>query len=214
MNLQGLLGQVSARLDDLSLRERALLFIVVIGAVYFAVNGILFRPLQQRREHLLQALHTEHNRTRTLNLGARVILNESGRTAQSREQLQALKARLAAVDASLSSMTEGLVTPQDMVALVEKVLARSPGIRVVSVQNMPAVAAVSGASPSAALYRHGLKIVVEGRYPALVHYLKSLEGLHWKVFWGRAHLAVVRYPVSRLTLVLYTLSLHRGWIGG
>ncbi|MHB1585510.1 MAG: hypothetical protein ACYCRH_02800 [Acidiferrobacteraceae bacterium] len=212
MNARAMLSRLTERMDDLSLRERALLFVVVIGVVYFAVSGLLFRPLQQRREHLLQALHTEHNRTRTLNLQSRVILNESGRTAASREQLVALKARLAGIDASLQSMTQGLVTPKDMVALVERVLARSPGITVVSVQNMPAVSAVSGKSPTA-LYRHGLKIVVDGRYPALVHYLQSLETLHWRVFWGRAHLRVTRYPVSRLTLVLYTLSLHRRWIG-
>lgn len=213
MNARARLGQLVERMDDLSLRERALLFVVVIGVVYFAVSGLIFRPLQQRREHLLQALHTEHNRTRTLNLQSRVILNESGRTSQSREQLAALKARRAAIDASLQSMTQGLVTPKDMVTLVEQVLARSPGITVVSVQNLPAVPAISGKSPTA-LYRHGLKIVVDGRYPALVHYLRSLEGLHWKVFWGSADLTVTRYPVSRLTLVLYTLSLHKGWIGG
>lgn len=212
MNARAMLSQLTERMDDLSLRERALLFVVVIGVVYFAVSGLLFRPLQQRREHLLQALHTEHNRTRTLNLQSRVILNESGRTAASREQLVALKARLARIDASLQSMTQGLVTPKDMLALVQRALARSPGVTVVSVQNMPAVSAVSGKSPTA-LYRHGLKIVVDGRYPALVRYLQSLETLHWRVFWGRVHLTVTHYPVSRLTLVLYTLSLHRRWIG-
>ncbi len=212
MNLHPAFKRVLDRADDLSLRERALLFVVVIAAVYFGVSGLLFRPLQQRREQLLHSLKIERDRTRTLDMKSQVTLNESGRSAASRAELAALKARLATVDTSLQSMTQGLVSPKDMVALVERVLAQSPGITVVSVQNMPAVPAVSGKTRTP-LYRHGLKIVVEGGYPALVRYLKALEGLHWKVFWGKADLRVERYPVSRLTLVLYTLSLRRGWIG-
>ncbi len=212
MNLHPAFKRVLDRADDLSLRERALLFVVVIAAVYFGVSGLLFRPLQQRREQLLHSLKIERDRTRTLDMKSQVTLNESGRSAASRAELAALKTRLATVDTSLQSMTQGLVSPKDMVALVERVLAQSPGITVVSVQNMPAVPAVSGKTPTP-LYRHGLKIVVDGGYPALVRYLKALEGLHWKVFWGKADLRVKRYPVSRLTLVLYTLSLRRGWIG-
>nr|NIO43188.1 hypothetical protein [Burkholderiales bacterium] len=52
-----------------------------------------------------------------------------------------------------------------------------------------------------------------GRYLDIVDYLKTLEALPWKMFWGEAKLETEKYPRSRFTLVVYTLSLREGWIG-
>jgi len=212
MNITAIWRRITEHVDELALRERGLLFIVVITVLYFLAQAVLFRPLQVRRAHLVQLLQNGRNDTLALNLKTQSVLNSTGQTAAAKAQLDALQAKLATVDASLQSMTQGLVTPRAMLDLVQQVLNRSAGVRLVSLENLPAAAAVPGQTEGG-LYRHGLKIVVDGRYPDLVRYLTQLEGLHWKVFWDRADLETRRYPTSRLTIVLYTLSLHKGWIG-
>lgn len=210
--LLALWRRVAERVDELALRERTLLFLVILGVLYFLAQSLLFGPLQAQQAERLRQLQSARNDALALNLKTQAILNNTGATPAAKTELVALKARLAAVNASLKSMTQGLVTPREMLALVHQVLDRNVGVRLVSLENLPAAPAVPGQT-GAGLYRHGLRIVVEGRYPDLVRYLTQLEGLHWKVFWDQADLKVLRYPTSRLTLVLYTLSLNKAWIG-
>jgi len=63
------------------------------------------------------------------------------------------------------------------------------------------------------MYKHGLRIQLSGQYPDILRYLGALEALPWKVFWGEVQLQTEKYPVSRVTLVIYTLSLDEAWIG-
>ena len=63
------------------------------------------------------------------------------------------------------------------------------------------------------IYRHGMRVEFKGRYFDIVKYLQSLEGLPWKVFWGEVSLETDEYPVSKVSLVIYTLSRYPGWIG-
>ena len=63
------------------------------------------------------------------------------------------------------------------------------------------------------VYKHGMRVELRGGYMDILRYLKSLEALPWKVFWGQAVLKTEKYPDSRLDLLIYTLSTHEGWIG-
>ncbi len=78
-------------------------------------------------------------------------------------------------------------------------------------------AAGAPAAPPAApvvplLYRHGVRLVLQGSYLEMIAYLESLEGLPTQLFWGGAALDAQKYPQARLTLTLYTLSLDQKWI--
>jgi MSHA biogenesis protein MshJ len=58
-----------------------------------------------------------------------------------------------------------------------------------------------------------MRVELKGRYFDIVEYLKALEGLPWKVFWGEVSLESDKYPISKVSLVIYTLSRYPGWIG-
>jgi MSHA biogenesis protein MshJ len=95
--------------------------------------------------------------------------------------------------------------------------------------NLPGVPAIAGVTAPAAapapdpakkeapkagelIYRHGVEIVVEGSYLDMVGFMNALESLPTQVFWGKASLDAREYPKSRLTLVLFTLSLDQRWM--
>jgi len=69
-----------------------------------------------------------------------------------------------------------------------------------------------GAVPGA-LYRHGLRATFEGGYLDILAYLRALEALPWRFLWDEVSLEVPRYPVARVTLTVYSLSLDDAWIG-
>ncbi|OGI42866.1 MAG: hypothetical protein A2150_02140 [Candidatus Muproteobacteria bacterium RBG_16_64_11] len=62
-------------------------------------------------------------------------------------------------------------------------------------------------------YRHGMRIELKGGYLDMLAYLREVENLPWKMFWGQVTLQVEQYPVSRLVLHVYTLSTQESWIG-
>ncbi|GGY38671.1 type II secretion system protein GspM [Pseudoduganella albidiflava] len=78
----------------------------------------------------------------------------------------------------------------------------------------PGVAADSadGEPQKPLLYRHGVRIVLQGGYGDMVAYMAALERLPARLYWGQATLDATEHDKATLTLTLYTLSLDQQWI--
>jgi MSHA biogenesis protein MshJ len=57
-----------------------------------------------------------------------------------------------------------------------------------------------------------MRIELKGQYLDIVRYLRALESMPAKVFWGEVQFESEKYPVSRITLVIYTISLNKAWL--
>lgn len=69
-------------------------------------------------------------------------------------------------------------------------------------------------SSGVGLYKHAVKLAIEGEYFAVVDYLESLEALPWKIYWHALDYQVENYPKAKVVLEVYTLSTEKGFIGG
>ena len=67
-------------------------------------------------------------------------------------------------------------------------------------------------SRTAALYRHGVELTIEGSYGDVVTYLLAVEAMPQHILWGSLHLKVEQHPKVVVTLHLYTLSQDRNWL--
>ena len=237
--------QYADRIDALSLRERALVFVgILVVPIVIAVN-FLFVPLRNEQLRLEKQIASRVHQARELDAQGNALL--ASRTdhpdAAAQAQITQLRQQLRTNRGTLSVITHGLVGPKEMARLVREVLAKNGALQLVSIENLPplplggsgpgiasqAKAAVPGpaaaqsatfpgASPPDAatgpvLYLHGMRVVLKGRYVDIVRYLQALEALRWKMFWGRLDLKTQHYPVSEVTLVIYTLGFNRAWIG-
>lgn len=233
-DLKRRLKALAERIDALSLRERALVFVALLVVIYvFAVN-LVFAPLNAEKERLEKALKDRRGEIQALEAQMQAIL--VGQTAEAdpakRARLSALQGQLAALEEALAGATSGLVAPKEMAQLVEKMLLKNRGLMLVRLENLPAAPLLEGAvQPGAAppapgqrglpagqagqagLYKHGLRLELRGQYMDILNYLQELEALPWKVFWGQVTLETESYPVSRLNLLIYTLSTREGVIG-
>ena len=126
---------------------------------------------------------------------------------QLQTELAALQARVAQADAQ--GRTSDLVSPADMLPLLEQLLARHSGLKLRSLQSLGRTALDQG-TPT--LYRHGVELSVEGRYTDLLDYLKTLEASPQRLLWGSLQLQVRQHPQVLLTLRLYTLSTDAHWV--
>lgn len=216
--------QVAERIDALSLRERGMVFVGVLGLLYALVNAAIFPRLQIEEKQLRDRLAAKQQQIATMQTFIHEAALRHGQdpNAAARARIQSLKQLL-----GNQAGTSGVVAPSEMAKLVKAVLAHHGSVSLVRLQNLPAEPFGNSIAPQPAaakpvpvsvdtvgtLYRHGVKVEVQGGYVDLVSYLQALERLPWRVMWGEVQLTVEKHPTSRLTLTLYTLSSERAWIG-
>lgn len=225
------------RLDKMTLRERVLIFGAFSVLVVFVLGNLWVMPSWNEQRAMAATLAAKQAQNQALQAQYTQIEQSYGRNLddENKARLNALNQRLQSLDPSMVGVTRALVSPQEMARLLEDVLHHNQSLQVVSIESLPpepllppvektdqtdasipATTAEGTAPPLenfTGFYKHGMRVEVRGRYADIVNYLNALEGLRWKVFWGQVTLETEEYPVSHLTLVVYTLSLHQSWIG-
>ena len=213
------------KFDALTLRERVLVFAGIMAALYVVTINMLIAPMWKDMSQLKSNLNSKTSQLRQIEAELQVVLAGGAvdPDAANRARLAQLEQRLKTIDTSLAEMVTGLVSPQQMAKLVEQILVARPKLQVVQVESLPPVSLLKSAesagedslevAQNGVIYRHGMRIEFRGRYQDIVNYLKTVEKLPWKVFWGEVTLETEKYPYSKLTLTAYTLSLQEGWIG-
>lgn len=216
--------EIEERIDARPLRERGLIFLAFIAIVSVLTVNLLFAPTNISKKKLEAQFKTKNQQTVQLERQIQVMLRGQNRDPDTvnRIKLKQLKAKIRNLDVTLQRFTKGLVSPREMARLVEQILLKNRRLKIIKLENLPATSLIStstkqnnGKDPSTQglIYKHGMRIQLEGRYVDIVKYLKSLEKMQWKVFWGEVTISSEDYPVSKLNLVIYTLSLQQGWIG-
>jgi len=219
-------------LDQRPPRERLLILVAGLGVVGYLFYLLLIAPQQIEQQRLRERAATVKEQTDSIRKQLREIEQTYGRAIDEtgNARSEALRAQLKAMDPALAEVAQSLVSPKEMADLVEQVLRRNRALEVVSIENLPVspLGEVPPADPSAeppvtgepattdagtGFYKHGMVIEVRGRYVDIIGYLRALEKLPWKVFWGQVTLVAEDYPTSRVRLVVYTLSLNPKWIG-
>ena len=152
---------------------------------------------------------------------------------------QALLAAEAVRDGQLAALqrdTAALIDPPHMQQVLQELLQSRPGLRLLGLESFsaplvlpappaaPAAPAVAGqpasaATPAPILYRHGMRLTLEGSYFELRDYLRDIERRSLqsgrRLFWERLDYQVGEAGPgkARIVLELYTLSREAGWVG-
>ena len=219
---------VRGKIDGMSLRERALIFLAAAFVLVASVNAALLDPLLAKQKALSAQVVQQQEKMKELQAQVQGLLQ-----ARSADEHSPLRARLAQLrrqmqeqDSYLQSRRERLVEPEKMTDLLEQVLSKNDKLRLVELKTLPASPLVEKPQPSAAnlpagqkqpdpqkqIFKHGIQITVRGGYLEMLHYLAELEKMPAQMFWGEISMSVDKYPDAMLTLTLYTLSLDKTWL--
>lgn len=219
---------LSERVDAMSLRERALIFLAAVLVLITLVNSLLIDPLLTRQRELSRQIVQTQTQTKALQAQIQVLATAKNvdPDAALRARLQQMQQDLASADTALLDFQSGLVSPQQMPSMLEDILLRNRALSLVSLKTLPTqnlAAAVEQAAdgqagpaqpaaPQASVFRHGVEITLQGSYADLLRYLAAMESSPYRMFWGKAALKADSYPKATLTLTLYTLSLDKAWL--
>ena len=211
--------RLADRIDALSARERALIFVTMLAVLFIVANTLLFTPQRLEQKRVDLRITEKRGQTQALEIQIQGMVDRLSRdpNAAKHSKLEALRARIQQSDEALGRFVAGFVNPREMAELVEQALKKNRGLEFIKVENLSSVPVAGDAQQAAPeespIYKHGFRIEMKGNYRSIVNYLRALEKLPWKVFWGEVTLESETYPVSRVNVVIYTLSRNRGWLG-
>lgn len=217
-----------AKIDGMSLRERAMIFAAVAFMLVSLINAFFLDPLlaQQKKLSLQVIQQQEKMKEIQASLEALVQAKKDDASSPLRERIKLLQQQVVDGEIYLKSRRDKLVPPEKMGDLLEQVLSKNGRLQLVGLETLavtpliePSVAkpevnaiTVKTAGQERQVYKHGVKIAVRGNYADLLQYLTELEKMPTQMFWGSAKMSVVQYPNVELTLTLYTLSLDTIWL--
>ncbi len=215
MNLHDTLENLESRINNLSLRERGILFLAVALVLYLLWSALLSNPLAKKQQVLLTQIKSLRSEITTLDEQAVAIVERYNRdpNAAERRQLEQLQTSLAATRQELKQAISGLIEPQQMAKALETVLAEQKSLRFVRIENLGAEPLLPEQVTEAGIYKHAMRLEMEGSFTQTFNYLRALEALPWQFRWDEVELTMLDYPTARVVITVHTLSMQRGWLG-
>lgn len=217
------------RVDALKLNERVLLLAALLLVVVKVWDGLLLAPMTAERVRLQSEVETLGTALREADQLSQAVLAAARHDpdAEVAATLAARNAELSSVEAEIKSKVGRMVPQEQMATVLSAVLKRFDKLEFVALEGLgaePVLAAkaapADGAAapsadttPQAGAWRHGIRIRFKGSYLDALAYLRALETLPWGFFWDRIELETRDYPATEGSIVVYTVSLDRGWIG-
>ena len=134
--------------------------------------------------------------------------------ARARQRIAALSKETRSLDKQMQGLNRGLIAPEQMAEILQKMLSRDKGVKLVGLRTLPVSHLIENRQPDegANVYKHGIEITLQGRYLDMLDYLDRLEGLPWQMFWSQALMDAKDYPAVRITVTVFTLSLDEDWL--
>jgi MSHA biogenesis protein MshJ len=223
MTMQVQLEKLVAKVDAMSLRERALIFAAAAFLLVSLFDSLFLEPLLAKQKMLSAQVVQQQEKMKEAQSQIAALLQAKQADANSpqRERIRVLRQQIADGNAYLNDRRDKLVPPEKMAQLLEQVLNKNDRLKLVALNTLPVSLLIEPSADAPAsqatglerqIYKHGVKITVRGSYADLLQYLTALEKLPTQMYWSVAKMDVVQYPAVELTLTLYTLSLDKTWL--
>ncbi|MEG0009280.1 MAG: type 4a pilus biogenesis protein PilO [Aeromonas sp.] len=206
---------LAQKVAALSLRERVL--ILLTGAILLGAAGVYvwLDAADTRLTADRQALTAAQRDLEILTLenqGKQARLARDP-NSQVREQLNRVQESLARLDAELKAQTVDLIPAHEMPAVLEALLSRSANLHMMALTSLKPEPLMAG-EQKANLFKHGIRLQLEGGYFDVYQYLKALEALPRHFYWKGFDYRVVEHPKAAVAMEIYTLSTSKEFIRG
>jgi len=207
-----------------TVRERGILAAAAVALIFFGMDSALIQPTSAKLTRI--DLQTESATSDINRLGLalaalrRVELTEEERELLKRKQIA--EQQLAEINAEIEREISELVPPEAIVSLLGEMLTPDSGLRLVRLESQEPHRVGSGSlhesdtgllDATASLYRHGLRMEIEGEFADTIEYLKRVESSRWHILWDRFEYRVKQFPEATIIIDLHTVSEQEEWIG-
>lgn len=142
--------KVSTKLDAMTLRERALVFLTATGLILFLLYTMAVEPMLSRQAILLAEIAQQQNQISGIDteIAARAQGFVVDPDAQARAELNQAQAEIDTVGARLQAVQKGLVAPEKIAPLLEHLLRGNGKLALVALRTLPVTGMNEAAAPA------------------------------------------------------------------
>ena len=224
--------KIADRIDDLTLRERAMIFASVVLLLVALPYSMVVTPSLAKQKSFLDRVRQDQSQIESVQREIQILMASQSDAlgSENRQKLKGLERDLAEIEKQLTASESRLVSAEKMPELIRGVLKRSSRLQLVSLQAIPGtpmiaeagepaavapgVATAAGKAAPAAkpaavdsgLFKRGIEITVRGTYLDLLQFLGEMEQGPWRLLWGKVHIATDQYPAVTMKATIFTLS--------
>lgn len=214
------------KIDALNQRERVLVLLTAIVFLLMILQVALLDPLLSKREQLNSSIKSINAEMQQKN-NEKMILEAQLTAGINRDKIKRrnqLKSQRDQLNQKIEQSLVAMIPPRLMPEVLERVLAETKGLKLLSIENKPVVAMVrqkpameaaggNTAAGNQALYNHGFVLRLKGNYMEAITYFEKLSQLPWRFQWHDLRYRVEQYPNAIITLEVHTVSMAEEWIG-
>lgn len=199
--------RIAARINDMTLRQRAMLFATISLVVVALAYTALIDPVLVRQKRLIERTKLDQSQLAAVRAQIESLLKEqeTGKKDPEQTALRELEQRVAEAEQALAAKRQGFTAATRLPMLLKDLLGQGRPVQLEALRVLPGAQVGGGAE----LYRHGVEMTLRGTYFDLLQYLADLEKLPAGLLWGSAELQVEQYPQVKLTLQVHTPSSQR-----
>lgn len=191
---------IAARMDEMTLRQRAMLFATVSLALIALAHVVFIEPVLVKQKGLIERAKRDQSQLGAVRAQLENVLKEQQRDPE-QAALRALEQRVAEAAQALAARKQAFAAGTRLPTLLRDLLGKGRSVKLETLRVLPGTQ-MEGSQ----FYRHGLEMTLTGGYFELQQYLAELEKLPAKFLWGSGTLNVEQHPEVRLTLQIYTLT--------
>lgn len=198
---------LAARIDALSLRERAILFVVTLVCLMAVADAVWLTPAQKRYQTVQQSFVTQGAEIARL----RAELQAAGAPV---DQSQVVRANMAATEQEITGVNQAIQaqlalagTGRALEPVLVQFLRRYNSLTLLGTNTLKDEGAGShGAQPDVpGLTRQGLELRIAGPYLELLRYVQNLESALPYLRWGSVQIKAEQQP-AEMILRVYVLG--------
>ena len=197
-------GLLAARIDALSLRERAFLFVSIIACGLALADVVWLSPAQLAHRQLIQRFDRQSVELQRARDELKTLALPVDATQAVNAELAALQARLERANQNIEDVMPLATQAAPLAQALIHFLRRHEGLTLVRTAAAAPDAPGIGA-PMAGLTRQGVELTVSGPYVELMRYVQSLENALPQVRWGAMKLKGEKQTVD-LTLQVFLVG--------
>ncbi|MTV39728.1 type II secretion system protein GspM [Duganella radicis] len=150
--------KLSTKLDAMTLRERAMVFVAVVASILFLLYTVSAEPLLNKQKALRTQIKQQQNQIAGIDMEITAMAQGFviDPDAATREKLQAVRREIDTTSAGLMAVQKGLVAPDKIAPLLEHLLRGNGKLKLMSMKTLPvtglneAAQAAQPAAPAAA----------------------------------------------------------------
>ena len=199
---------LAARIDALSLRERAFLFLSLIAVCVALADLLWLSPARAAHARARLEFATANTELQRLREAVRERPNAADPAQLVRADLARVQAQIDAINGEMSMQGGPAKASVSLQEVLVHFLGKQTALSLVHAGSLPSEVALAGTAQGGrpgAIQRQGVEVTVSGPYADLVRYVQALEVAMPDLRWGTMKLAAEQRP-AQLSLQVFLVA--------